>query len=188
MARFVYIQGTGKVDGVVLAALAEEKYTKQRAIEAKRGAIYDRNGNPIAEDTSSFTVVAILDEELTINEDDPKHVVDPEETASKLALLLKMDENEIYKILTKPDRKQVEFGTNGRDISTSLKQEIESLELPGIAFRRESKRYYPNGTFASHLVGYAAKVTDNETKKRIQSGRWGLKKTSINIFVKKMVI
>ncbi|MEK5443230.1 penicillin-binding protein [Fredinandcohnia sp. FSL W7-1320] len=176
MARFVYIQGTGKVDGVVLAALAEEKYTKQRAIEAKRGAIYDRNGNPIAEDTSSFTVVAILDEELTINEDDPKHVVDPEETASKLALLLKMDENEIYKILTKPDRKQVEFGTNGRDISTSLKQEIESLELPGIAFRRESKRYYPNGTFASHLVGYAAKVTDNETKKTDTVGKMGIEK------------
>lgn len=176
MARFVYIQGTGKVDGVVLAALAEEKYTKQRAIEAKRGAIYDRNGNPIAEDTSSFTVVAILDEELTIDEDNPKHVVDPEETASKLAPLLKMEENDMYKILTKPDRKQVEFGTNGRDISTSLKQEIEALELPGIAFRRESKRYYPNGTFASHLVGYAGKVTDKETKKTDTVGMLGVEK------------
>lgn len=176
MARFVYIQSTGKVDGVVLAALAEEKYTKQRAIEAKRGAIYDRNGNPIAEDTSSFSVVAILDEELTIDEDNPKHVVDPEETARKLAPLLKMDENEMYKILTKPDRKQVEFGTNGRDISTSLKQEIEALELPGIAFRRESKRYYPNGTFASHLVGYAGKVTDKETKKTDTVGMLGIEK------------
>lgn len=177
MARFMYIQGTGKVDGVVLAALAEEKYTKQRAIEAHRGAIYDRNGNPIAEDTSSYTVVAILDEELTVDEDNPQHVVDPEETASKLAPLLKMDENEMYKILTKPERKQVEFGTYGRDISTSLKQEIESLELPGIAFRRELKRYYPNGTFASYVVGYAQKVTDKKTKETETVGMLGIEKS-----------
>ncbi|MEH7387544.1 penicillin-binding protein [Bacillus sp. JJ1521] len=177
MARFVYIQGTGKVDGVVLAALAEEKYTKQRAIEAHRGAIFDRNGNPIAEDTSTFTVVAILDEDLTVDEDDPQHVVDPEETARKLAPLLKMDENEMYKTLTKPERKQVEFGTYGRDISTSLKQEIESLELPGIAFRRELKRYYPNGTFASHVVGYAQKVTDKETKVTETIGKLGIEQS-----------
>ncbi|MEH7382424.1 penicillin-binding protein [Bacillus sp. JJ1533] len=177
MGRFAYIQGTGKVDGVVLAALAEEKYTKQRTIEAHRGTIFDRNGNPIAEDTSTYTVVAILDEDLTVNEDDPQHVVDPEETARKLAPLLKMDENEMYKVLTKPERKQVEFGTYGRDISTSLKQEIESLELPGIAFRRELKRYYPNGTFASHVVGYAQKVTDKETKETETVGKMGVEKS-----------
>ncbi len=177
MARFLYIQGTGEVDGVVLAALAEEKYTKQRVIEAQRGNIYDRNGNPIAEDTSSYTVVAILDEELTVNEDEPKHVVDPQETSRKLAPLLKMDENDMYKILTKPEKKQVEFGTYGSDISTSLKQEIEALELPGIAFRRELKRYYPNGTFASHLIGYAQKVTDEKTKTTDTIGMLGIEKS-----------
>ncbi|MDR4886596.1 penicillin-binding protein [Fredinandcohnia sp. QZ13] len=177
MARFVYIQGTGKVDGVVLAALAEKKYTKQRTIEAHRGTVYDRNGNPIAEDTSSYTVVAILDEDLTVDKDDPQHVVDPEETARKLSPLLNMDENEMYKILTKPERKQVEFGTYGRDISTSLKQEIESLELPGIAFRRESKRYYPNGTFASHVVGYAQMVTDPKTKETETVGKMGIEQS-----------
>ena len=176
MARFVYIQGKGKVDGVVLAALAEEKYTKQRAIEAHRGTIFDRNGNPIAEDTSSYTVVAILDEDLTVNEDDPQHVVDPEETARKLSPFLKMDENEMYEVLTR-DKKQVEFGTYGRDISTTLKQEIESLELPGIAFRRELKRYYPNGTFASHVVGYAQKVTDKKTKVTETIGKMGIEQS-----------
>jgi len=177
MTRFVYIQGTGTVDGVVLAALAEEKYTKQRTIEAHRGSIYDRKGNAIAEDTSSYTVVAILDEELTVNEDNPKHVVDPQETARKLAPLLNMEESKMYNILTQPERKQVEFGSYGSDISTSLKQEIEALELPGIAFRRELKRYYPNGTFASHLVGYAQKVTDEKTKTTETVGMLGIEKS-----------
>ncbi|MFT4416122.1 penicillin-binding protein [Fredinandcohnia humi] len=161
MGRFIQIQATGKVDGVVLAAMADEKYTKQREIEAVRGTIYDRNGKPIAEDTASYTVVAILDKTLTVNEKKPKHVVNPEETARKLAPLLKMDEQELRSILEK-DKKQVEFGSYGRDISQQLKLEIEALELPGIGFRRELKRYYPHGTFASHVVGYAQKVTDSK--------------------------
>ncbi|MFS0861387.1 penicillin-binding protein [Fredinandcohnia sp. 179-A 10B2 NHS] len=177
IGRFIQIQSTGKVDGVVLAAIAEEKYTKQREIEAVRGSIYDRNGKPIAEDTSSYTVVAILDEELTVDEDQPKHVVNPDETARKLAPLLKMDETELYEIITR-DKKQVEFGSYGRDISQQLKLEIEALELPGIGFRRELKRHYPNGTFASHLVGYAQKVPNSEDDSKTETvGMLGIEKS-----------
>ena len=178
--RFIYIQVTGKVDGQVLAAMAEEKYTKKRNIEASRGSILDRNGQAIALDTPAFTVVGILDESLTIDDDKPRHVVDPRETAQKLAPLLNMDINEVEQILTK-EEKQVEFGANGRDISFTLKQEIEELELPGIAFIRDYKRYYPNGVFASSLIGYAQKSLDEDVEGI--EGQLGLEK-SLNDYLK----
>ncbi len=170
IGRFIHIQTTGVVDGQVLAALAEKKYTKQRTIEASRGTIYDRTGQAIAQDTPAYTVVAILDETL------PSHVIDPYDASRKLAPLLNMSEEEVAKILTK-DKKQVEFGSKGRDISHSLKLEIEALEIPGIAFIRDSKRYYPNGTFASHTIGYAQKVENKDNSESVTVGMLGLEKS-----------
>ena len=81
MFRFVYIQATGEVEGQVLAAKAEQIYSDSTTIEAKRGTIYDRNGEVIAEDRSSFNLIAILDEKMTIDEEHPNHVVDIKKTA-----------------------------------------------------------------------------------------------------------
>jgi penicillin-binding protein 2B len=174
-ARFIQIQATGKVDGHVLAAKAEEQYTKKRTIEAHRGTIFDRTGEIIAQDTTSYTMVAILDKSLTVDKDHPRHVVDPHETARKLAPLLKMDVEEVESILTK-NKKQVEFGPAGRDISFQLKQKIEKLNLPGIAFIRDSRRYYPNGKFASHVIGYTQKI-EKDNGKYETVGMMGLEKS-----------
>ncbi|MBU8877718.1 penicillin-binding protein [Bacillus sp. FJAT-29790] len=168
--RFVSIQMTGEVKGQVLAAKAQQKYEKEKVIEAKRGTIYDRNGEVIAEDTNTYKLVAILDEKMTNNPKKPKHVVDPEETARELAKVIDMKESEIYRNLTKvnPEKNekpfQVEFGKAGRDLSNQTKREIEELKLPGITFIRDSKRFYPNGVFASHLVGYVEKKENVEGK------------------------
>lgn len=152
--RFFYIQITGKVDGQLLAVKAQEKYENKITLEAQRGNILDRNGEVLAQDTSTFTLVAVLDESLTTDPNHPQHVADPQETAEKLAPLINMDVSEVLSILTK-DRKQVEFGTNGRNISFSKKKEIEALGLPGIGFIRDTKRFYPNGNFASNVIGFA---------------------------------
>ena len=63
--RFMYIQVTGEVEGQLLAAKAEQKYTDTTTIDAKRGTIYDRNGEVIAEDRSSYSLIAILDKSMT---------------------------------------------------------------------------------------------------------------------------
>ena len=181
ISRFVQIQTFGKVNGEVLAVKAEEKYSQQRVIEAKRGTIYDRNGQIIVQDTSAFTVVAILDEELTVDEDNPQHVVNPEETARKLAPILNIDVIEVERILKK-DKNQVEFGSAGRNISYSLKQEIEALDLSGISFIRDSKRYYPSGLFASYVIGYAQKER-NEYGDIVTIGQMGLEK-SLNDYLR----
>ncbi|WNS77075.1 penicillin-binding protein [Bacillus sp. DTU_2020_1000418_1_SI_GHA_SEK_038] len=161
--RFISIQVTGEIRGHVLAAEAQQKYENERVIEARRGTIYDRNGEVLATDMNSYKLVAILDEKMTTNEKKPRHVVNPEKTASELAKVIEMNESDIYRLLTKVNPKtnekpfQVEFGKAGRDLTNQKKREIEELKLPGITFIKDTKRFYPNGVFASHLVGYVEK-------------------------------
>lgn len=166
--RFISIQTTGEVLGIDLAARAQSLYQKEKVIEAKRGTIYTRKGDVIAEDTYSYKLVAILNKKVTSNKKKPRHVVDPELTAKKLAKLIDLEESEIYRILTKKTKKgvpfQVEFGKAGRDISLQTKKDIEELKLPGVTFIQDSKRFYPNGIFASHLVGYVEKMEADESK------------------------
>lgn len=170
--RFISIQITGEAGGETLAVKAQQKYEKERTIEAKRGTIYDRNGEVIATDTNSYKLIAILDESMTTNKKNPQHVVNPDKTARELAKVIDMKESEIYRLLTKPNPKtgetpfQVEFGKAGRDLSNQKKREIEELKLPGITFIKDTKRFYPNGVFASHLVGYVEKkeTEDNKTE------------------------
>ncbi|MFJ5761731.1 penicillin-binding protein [Neobacillus sp. NPDC093182] len=159
--RYFTIQFTGEVGSQPLAAKAEQKYSRTGNLEAVRGVIYDRNEVVISEDTTSYTLIAILDKKMTTNPKKPNHVTDPEKTARELADIIDMEESEIYSILTK-DQFQVEFGKAGRDISHQTKKEIEALKLPGITFKRDSKRFYPNGIFASHLIGYADRVEEKD--------------------------
>ncbi|MFS0778741.1 penicillin-binding protein [Neobacillus sp. 3P2-tot-E-2] len=159
--RYFTIQFTGEVGSQPLAAKAEQKYSRTGNLEAARGVIYDRNEVVISEDTTSYTLIAVLDKKMTTNPKKPNHVTDPEKTARELANIIDMEESEIYSILTK-DQFQVEFGKAGRDISHQTKKEIEALKLPGITFKRDSKRFYPNGIFASHLIGYADRVEEED--------------------------
>lgn len=154
ITRFLTLQITGEAEGRDLAAQAQAQYARSQILEAERGKILDRNGEVIAEDTQTYKIVAVLDENLTTNEENPRHVFNPEDTASTLAQYLDLSEAEILDILTQ-DRKQVEFGTEGKDIPLEIKQQIEDAELPGIFFLQDLKRFYPNGIFSSHLIGYA---------------------------------
>lgn len=174
--RFVSIQVTGEVHGQALAAKAQQKYKNEKVIEAVRGTIFDRKGEVVAEDTTAYTLVAILDDSVTTNKKKPKHVTDPAKTASKLAKYIEMSESEIYNRLNKKGPFQVEFGKAGRDITNQTKREIEELKLPGIIFLRDSKRFYPNGIFSSHLVGFVEKK-ETKDKKIITSGKLGIEKT-----------
>jgi len=176
VGRFLYIQITGQVDGQVLAVKAQEKTLKEKAVEASRGSIVDRKNEVIAEDTTSYTLVAILAESMTTNENDPQHVVDAEETAKQLAKFIDMDEEKILERLLKKNQFQVEFGAAGKDITNTTKKEIEALGLPGITFTKETKRFYPNGVFASHVIGYADSQYNEENAETEYIGKLGLEK------------
>ncbi|MFB7158941.1 penicillin-binding transpeptidase domain-containing protein [Lysinibacillus sp. NPDC056232] len=180
-ARMVTLQATGEVKGQELAARAAAKYSKESAITASRGKIYDANDQVIAEDTLSYRLIAIVNKEATTDAKKPRHVVDPEKTAKILAEYIPMDEEKIYKQLTrlKDDGKkpyQVEFGSAGRGISHEIMSKIKAEKLPGIVFINDLKRYYPNGIFASHLVGFTVKE-ENKDGTFTTKGKMGLELT-----------
>ncbi|OLN22868.1 penicillin-binding protein [Domibacillus antri] len=179
-SRVLFIQITGKADGHELKNEALQKYMRTDVLEAKRGTIYDTNGEVIAEDSTSFTIAAILDESVTTNPEEPNHVIDPEKTAEVLAKYIDMDEAEIRARLEKDgDPFQVEFGTAGRGLSNSVKRKIEAENLPGITFLRQAKRFYPNGRFASHLIGFTRLVEEKEDGKTSfeAEGQMGIEKS-----------
>lgn len=167
--RFFSIQITGKVNGISMDTMAAQNYLFSDVLQAKRGTIFDQNGKIIAEDGTSYKVVAILDKKF------PNHVKDPEKTASKLSKYIKMPREEMLEILKKKGLFQVEFGSDGKNISPETKNQIEDLKLPGITFIGESKRYYPNGIFASHLIGYTQTEKINERSLK-QTGKMGIEK------------
>lgn len=150
---------TGHSSGQDLALKASEKYVRNIIDKPVRGKILDRNGEVLAEDVNSYKLVAVLDKRISQKNRTPIHVVDKKDTAKKLSKIIDMSEDEIYKRL-KSKVFQVEFGKAGKDLSFQQKKAIEALKLPGITFFEEKKRFYPNGNFASHLIGYAEKNPD----------------------------
>ncbi|MEN1966975.1 penicillin-binding protein [Lentibacillus sp. N15] len=161
--RFLYIQATGEINGVSLDEWAAQKRTTSYNLPANRGKIMDSNGMTLAYDRPTFRVYAIVDETYTNNTEKPMHVVDPEKTAEKLAPILDMDKASILKRLEdgiKNDKFQVEFGSNGKELTQQTRDKINKLHLPGIKFDKEALRYYPNGMFASQIIGFARKNDD----------------------------
>ncbi|WP_096269975.1 penicillin-binding protein [Paucisalibacillus globulus] len=165
--RFLYIQASGVVEGVSLDEWANKVRTTSYTLDSERGKIYDKNGMTLAYDMPTFRMYAIVDEKFSENLEEKQHVVDPEETAKKLAPLLNAEEAYILERLNvgiEDNRSQVEFGSIGKEISLQTKDEIEALKLPGIRFVQENIRYYPNGMFASHIIGFARETEDGVLK------------------------
>ena len=154
--QYLYLALSPNVYGINMQEFASNRNTYSSTLYAKRGTIYDNSGDVLATDVSSYTVIAYLDENRTGSSDTLYHVADKEGTAKALAPLLNMEEADILELLNR-DAYQVELGPGGRGITEILKKQIEDLNLPGIDFIESYKRYYPNGDFASYIVGYAKK-------------------------------
>ena len=149
-----------EIDGIDLQKFAKNRTTKKTTIPAKRGTIYDANGNILSQDVASYTLIAYLDPKRTIDEKNPQHVVDKENTALVLSAILDMDKDTILKYLNKEGVYQTEFGAKGRGLNEIVKDTIKASNLPGIDFIETTKRYYPYGDFASYLIGYAKEYED----------------------------
>lgn len=151
-----------EVDGVDLQAFASSRTTKNEVLKGKRGTIYDRNGDVLAQNVSSYTLIAYLDENRTTDINKPQHVVDKEYTAKMLATVLDISEEQILEYLSKEGVYQTEFGSKGRGLTELTKDAILALGLPGIDFIETQKRYYPYGDFASYTLGYAKTTVEED--------------------------
>ena len=153
IGRLVYVCLGNNLDGVDLKNFADNRNTVTKTLRASRGTIYDANGDALAQNVNSYTLIAYLSASRTDNMEKPEHVVDKEMTAEALAPIIGMDAKDILKRLHK-DAYQVEFGTSGK-LNEIQKEKIEALNLPGIDFVVSTSRYYKMSSFASYIVGYA---------------------------------
>ncbi len=135
--RLVWIQ-------VVNSEFYQHKALDQRLrflkVEPQRGIIFDCNGKKMAVSASSDTVVAI-----------PIEIQDKENTAAKLADVLAMDYETVYKRITR----NASAVYIKRKIEEDKVEEVRKLDLPGITFTEENKRYYPKEETACHILGFS---------------------------------
>lgn len=159
--RVSFIALSKEVDNINIQELASKRTTKTTILKASRGTIFDNSDNILAQDVSSYTLIAYLDPKRTTDLKDPQHVVDKENTALVLSALLKMDYETILSYLNKEGVYQTEFGPKGKGLTELEKDTILATKLPGIDFIETTKRYYPYGKFLAYLIGYAKLDSDN---------------------------
>ena len=155
IAQFTYLSLSTIVYGDNLKLFAKNRTTQTKELIAKRGTIYDSTGNVLAINVTSYTLIAYLEPSRTTNSNRPNHVMDIERTAKELAEVLDAPYEYMLSRLEKEGVYQVEFGKYGSRLTELTKLSIEELELPGLSFIESSKRFYPNGSFASYIIGYA---------------------------------
>lgn len=187
--RVTFIQMTGYAKGQELTEMAKEKYAREFILQGERGEIVDRNEQLIATDTLSYRLVAVVKPDKSSEKSGINyHVVDASKTARVLAKFIDLPEEKIRDIIQKgidevaagKSRYQVEFGKAGREIgiedAEKLAEAVEKEGLTGVSLIEEKKRFYPNGIFASHLIGYATKELNEEENKYETMGKMGIEK------------
>lgn len=171
--RFTQISLFKTSNGQDLTAYHETGAKRSSITEARRGSIFDQQGNPIAMDTTSYSLFAVLRSDWG----DTNLVKDPDVTAKALAKHLGLDRDKILAQLTQNNVYQVEFGNAGQHLSSETKKAIEAENLPGLVFVSETTRKYVNDVYASHLIGYAtaaAKEEDQPLSAQVLDGKLGL--------------
>ena len=121
--------------------MADRQHQKTVQLTPARGNISDCNGLPLAVSIEMDSCFA-----------EPKVIENIPETATKLALLLGMARQDLEKKLV--DNRQKHFVWLQRRMTPAQRKRIEVLELDGIGFVKETKRFYPNSEVAAHVVGF----------------------------------
>lgn len=177
VGRFLYLSISKTIAGENISERVSNLYKRDEILKSVRGAIYDNSGNVIAEDSHSFTLYAILDKSSLDYKGKPMYVVDKKKTAEKLSTVIPLSEKKILKYLhPKHKAYQVEFGTAGSGISLATKKKIMAMHLPGIHFDETPSRLYPNGRFASHIIGIAQPFNDKKNHSINLIGTMGIEK------------
>jgi cell division protein FtsI (penicillin-binding protein 3) len=135
-ARAFYLQVINKEK---LVKLAERQYQKIVPLTPVRGAIYDRNNAPLAVSIEMDSCFA-----------EPRSIENIREAAESLSPLLGMPREAVEKKLNGSRN----FVWLLRRMPPDQAQKIRVLELEGIGFVKETKRFYPNGEVAGHVIGF----------------------------------
>lgn len=180
--RFAQIGLIKHINHVNLRSRAAKIYSEKQVIHAKRGVIYDASGNALAQDTNRYTVYAVLDHRQKTPGGKPLYVTNKEKAAKVLSKYLNISEDKAYQTLN-PHKKtfQVEFGNAGANLSIRKMKQIRSAHVNGLHFLAMPARQYPQGEFASQLIGLAT-PKNNKAGQTTLVGQLGLE----NVFNKQL--
>ena len=129
--------------GNTLTSGAKDLWSRNIPFEPERGEILDRNGVKLATNMSAPTIYVV-----------PRQIEDPADAAKQLAAVLNMSEEKAYSLITKSES-SVKINPEGRKISNEKASEVQDLDIKGVYIAEDSKRYYPFGSYLSHVLGFA---------------------------------
>ncbi len=123
------------------------QHQQQRTVDvaAKRGIIYDRAGRELAMSTAVDSVFAV-----------PTEIPDLAATVSLISRITKTDPRDVLGRC----KAEKTFCWAGRKADAETAARIRALNLRGIYFQKESKRFYPKSGLAAQVIGYVG--TDDE--------------------------
>jgi len=137
--RAVYLQ---IIDKQFLQQQGDMRHVGVVSVSAYRGKILDRNNEPLAISTPV--------ESVWVN---PQHFKEGEQDKFRqLAKLLKVRNKKVRSLLKDGTTKR--FAYLKRRINPALAEKIKALQVSGVYFEREFKRYYPAGAVSAHVVGF----------------------------------
>ncbi len=125
-----------------LNTLAESLWSRELPIKADRGLILDRNGEVLATNITTVSLVVV-----------PGQIDEPEKVAHDLSSILNTDYQDMLGHVTKSTSIE-RVHPEGRQLSYDIAEKINNLGYDGVYLLKESKRYYPYETVLSHVLGY----------------------------------
>jgi cell division protein FtsI (penicillin-binding protein 3) len=151
-ARAVELQ---LVEHGFLAKQGDERSLRVVKIAAHRGAITDRNGEPLALSTPVDSIWA-----------NPRELNENIDQLPRLAKALQQEPQALARRITSNlDR---EFLYLERHMPPEQAAAVKSLGIPGVYSMREYQRYYPAGEVAGHLVGFT--TVDDQGQEGLELG------------------
>ncbi|HSG87742.1 MAG TPA: penicillin-binding protein 2 [Pseudomonadales bacterium] len=136
--RVVMLQG--EQERAFLQRQGDARTVRNVALQASRGVVFDRRGEPLAVSTPVASVWV-----------NPQRVDRAAPDLAQLAALLDMRRPDLDAKLA--DSGSREFVYLRRQVDPAVAEQIARLDLPGVELEEEYKRFYPAGEVAAHLVG-----------------------------------
>ncbi len=149
---FLLIGRTGYLQiakGDQLQKLAVEQQTRDRIINSKRGTIFDRNGKQLAV-SASVETVTVSPAEIKASE----KTISAETVATGLAEILELDYDVVLEKITKDSSYEIIKRKIEKDMADKVRQYITDNKITGIRLDADTKRFYPYGSLASHVIGF----------------------------------
>jgi cell division protein FtsI (penicillin-binding protein 3) len=131
------------IDYADLMARADRQQMRTLNPPAKRGEIVDRNGRVLAYSVDADTIAA-----------DPSEIDDPDGVARQICAAVDGCAAERRADMAKKLRRRGAFVYLVRQMSPDEARPVRDLQLPGITFLKENRRYYPKRELAAHVLGY----------------------------------